>query len=187
MTGVKQLDDLRFALHPGRHAYGNSPPHSGRGRLKRLTIPIRMHAYRSQSFDWTTVLALRVFLPLSCILVGFYIAFARPRDPLAWITLGMLASFAELLGRESLWAIWPPWRELLIIYFSLLNSVWPLWLVLFALYFPVPFPFLRKRPWIGWLIALPFLFLAALNLYGDLMEGNHARQLSGLDQLCDTP
>jgi phosphoserine phosphatase RsbU/P len=140
-----------------------------------------MHAAAPERFGWITVLGLRVFLPLSCLLIGFYIAFVRPRDPLAWITLGMLASFGELLGREN-WAIWSPWREIFLVYFSVLNSVWPLWLVLFALHFPVAFRFVRKRLWLNWVVALPFLLLAVISLYADLMAGNHVEQIAGLAQ-----
>ncbi len=82
---------------------------------------------------------LAVFLPLSCLLVGFYIAFARPRDPVAWITMAMLASFGQVVGSGVSWFIGSPWKELLFIYHAVLSNSWPLWLLLFALYFPVPF------------------------------------------------
>jgi phosphoserine phosphatase RsbU/P len=178
VKGEEQIDDLLFRLHPGT-TLTVTIRRAANGSSRVLTIPVHMHAAPPQELGWIRTLGLRVFLPLSCILIGFYIAFARPRDPLAWITLGMLASFGELLGREN-WAIWSPWREISLVYFSVLSSVWPLWLVLFALHFPVPFRFIRKRLWLNWVVALPFLLLAAVSLYGDLMAGNHVQQISGL-------
>jgi sigma-B regulation protein RsbU (phosphoserine phosphatase) len=173
VKGEQQIDDLLFRLHPGTTLMVTLR-RAANGSSRVLTIPVHMHAAPPQELGWIRALGLRVFLPLSCILIGFYIAFARPRDPLAWITLGMLASFGELLGREN-WAIWSPWREISLVYFSTLSSVWPLWLVLFALHFPVPFRFIRKRLWLNWVVALPFLLLAAVSLYGDLMAGNHVQ------------
>jgi sigma-B regulation protein RsbU (phosphoserine phosphatase) len=178
VKGAEQIDDLLFRLHP-RSTLAVTVRRTVNGGSRILNIPVVMHAAPPQRFGWITVLGLRVFLPLSCLVIGFYIAFARPRDPLAWITLGMLASFGELLGREN-WAIWSPWREIFLVYFSVLNSLWPLWLVLFALHFPVPFRFIRKRLWLNWIVALPFLFLAAISLYGDLMAGNHVKEITGL-------
>ncbi len=179
LKGAKQIADLRFSLHPG-NTLVVTVRRTVAGQLQTLDVPVVMHAAPPDQFGWIVVIGLRAFLPLSCILVGFYIAFARPRDPLAWITLAMLASFAELLGREPIWAIWSPLREILIVYFSVLNSVWPPLLVLFAFHFPVPFQFVRRRPWLNWLVALPFLLLAATDLYGGFMEGNHIQQLTGL-------
>ncbi len=98
---------------------------------------------------------LAVFLPLSCLLVGFYIAFARPRDPVAWITMAMLASFGQVVGSGVSWFIGSPWKELLFIYHAILSNSWPLWLLLFALYFPVPFAWWKRHSWLNWLLALP--------------------------------
>jgi phosphoserine phosphatase RsbU/P len=184
VRGAEQIEAIRSDLRPGdtlvvtvRRIIDGNP--------RTLDIPVRMHRYSDSSLSWTTILALRIFLPLSCILVGFYIAFARPRDPLAWITLGMLASFGELLGRAHIWAVWSPWRELALVYFSILNFAWPLWMLLFAFHFPISFPFTCRRPWVNWVVALPFIFFSAIWLYGDLMEGNHIHEIAKLANFSD--
>lgn len=150
------------------------------GREHTLAIPVKMLGDSSQAIGWTLLISLHIILPVSCLLVGFYIAFARPLDPLAWITMAMLASFGQVAGGGTSWAIASPWRELWQIYHEILANTWPLWLVLFALYFPVPFRFLAKHRWVPWLLALPMVALAALDLYGDFEEASHLDRLAGL-------
>jgi sigma-B regulation protein RsbU (phosphoserine phosphatase) len=150
------------------------------GRAKTMVIPVQMQGDSSQAIGWTLLIALHVILPFSCLLVGFYVAFARPLDPLAWITMVMLASFGQLAGGDTSWAISPPWRELWQVYHEILSNTWPLWLVLFALYFPVPFRFLAKHRWTPWLLASPMAVLAALELYGDFEERVHLDRLAAL-------
>ena len=136
VEGTKQIDEMRFNLHPG-DTLGITVQRKANGRSQTLNVPVLMHPYQSGAFSWVTVLCVAALLPLSCLIVGFYIAFARPRDPLAWITMAMLASFGQLAGSGISWSIWSPWREMLLVYHAILANSWPLWMVLFALYFPV--------------------------------------------------
>lgn len=176
VEGMRQIDDMRFNLHPG-DMLGITVRRMANGRPQMLTVPVRMHPYPSGAFSWVTVLSVTALLPLSCLIVGFYIAFARPRDPLAWITMAMLASFGQLAGSGISWSIWSPWREMLLVYHAILANSWPLWMVLFALYFPVPFEFIRRHSWLNWVLALPSIFFGALDLYGYSEEGMHLREL----------
>jgi sigma-B regulation protein RsbU (phosphoserine phosphatase) len=152
------------------------------GRTKALDIPLVIQAEAPPAIIWTYVIGVLVLLPAICLLVGFYIAFARPLDPLAWITMVMLASFGQLAvqGQIISWSIWPPWRELVIVYHCFLNNTWPLWMVLFGFYFPRPFPFLRGRRWIVSLAAVIPAGFAALDIYGTLMQGRHIADLRWL-------
>ncbi len=176
VTGAKQMEETQLSLHPG-DTLNVTVRRSVAGRTDTLTVPIRTRAARSNSTEWLMVIGLSTFLPLSCLTIGFYIAFARPRDTLAWITFGMLAAFGQLAGSGFSWAIWSPWRELLIAYHALLTFSWPVLMVLFALYFPVPFPFLRRYRWINWLIAAPCLALTGIELCGEFLEGKHINSL----------
>jgi sigma-B regulation protein RsbU (phosphoserine phosphatase) len=179
IEGSDQIDRMQFELHPGDPLLVTVRRGSD-GHVQTLNVPIRMHGYASQAPGWPIVLGLFVFFPLSCILVGFYIAFARPRDPIAWITMAMLASFSQLIEIGGYGSIWQPWREILIVYHAPLHALWPVWMLLFGLYFPTPFVFVRKRPWISWLAAAPFLIVSLIILYGDVMQGRHIRELGWL-------
>ena len=179
VRGDSQLDTIQFNLRPGQ-----TVPITVRrvtnGRPQILTVPVQLKAIPPQALDWVTILGLYVLFPLFCLTLGFFIAFARPRDPVAWITMAMLVSFSQLISPGGFWAIWPPWRQIAIAYHSVLSTTWSLWILGFALYFPVPFAVLRKRPWIKWLLPLPLLALLLLTLYGEFMEGNHIDKLGWL-------
>jgi len=179
VEGAKQIDELRFNLHPG-DTLAVTVRRTANGRSQTLNVPVLMHPYPSGAIRWVTALCVSALLPLSCLIVGFYIAFARPRDPLAWITMAMLASFGQLAGSGISWAIWSPWREMLLIYHAILANSWPLWMVLFALYFPVPFGFIRRHPWLNWALAVPSILFGVLDLYGYSKEGSHLRELGSL-------
>ncbi len=176
VDGEESLDHARFTSHPGEtlNVLLERPLEVGK---RLVTVPVALKARNTQ---WTRVLVLSVFLPLSCLVIGFYIAFARPRDPLAWIAMAMLASFGQVAGSGVSWALSSPWRELLFVYHAVLANSWPLWLVLFALYFPVPFPAWRKYKFLNWVFALPPVILGALWTYGYLRAANHFAELRWL-------
>ncbi len=175
VEGRKQLDELQFSANPGETLIVTVHRQAGK-RTETLEIPVRL---QTSQREWTTTIVLFLFLPLSCLLVGFYIAFARPRDPLAWITMLMLASVGQMVSGVS-WAVWSPWRELLLAYHPLLANSWPLWMVLFALYFPISFPWWRRHSWLNWILAVPSIVFAALDLYGNFRAGIHIHDLAWL-------
>ena len=162
VKGEEQLDEVRFGSRPGE-TLTVTVERSVNGQSKKLTVPVTLHR---ASTKWLIVLVLTVFLPLSCLLVGFYIAFARPRDVVAWITMAMLASFGQVVGSGVSWFIGSPWKELLFIYHAVLSNSWPLWLLLFALYFPVPFAWWKKYSWLNWVLAVPSVILGSFDIYG---------------------
>lgn len=176
IRGVKQILDERFRLRPG-DALTVTVRRTISARTETLNIPIRLRAPSSLSIGWVWVVGVGVFLPLSCLVIGFYIAFARPYDPLAWITMAMLAAMGQIAGSGYSWAIWPPWRELLIAYHAPLANLWPVFLVMFALYFPVPYAFIKRNSWVNWILALPCIALSVIELYAEFMVGNHYDRL----------
>ncbi len=173
-AGAEQLGRLTLESRPGdRMTVGIE--RDGKPSTVSLTL-------KGGDSRWIETLGLLVLLPLSCLLIGFYIAFARPRDPLAWVTMAMLASFGQLTDSGVAWLISSPWREAVLVYHALLAGTWPLWLILFALYFPVPFGWWRRHSWLNWILALPVMVLAPLNVYGFLRAGRHIQELQRLAQ-----
>src|ERR1700761_720060 len=184
VEGAEQLDNTMFHLRPG-DTLTLAVHRRVNGHWETRTISIKPNPAHPDTVSWSFLLGSLVVLPLSCVLLGFYIAFARPTDPLAWITLGMLISFGQLVGAGGYWVIWPPWREIFYIYHALLNDLWPAGLVLFAFYFPVPFDFVRRRRWLIWLAAAPLLTFALIELYMGYFEGNHMSAIRPLADFLD--
>ena len=179
VTGLKMLDEIRFTLHPG-DTLVVKVSRTERGQRRILNIQVRMQSVPANPLEWALVLGLNVFLALSCLFTGFYIAFARPRDPLAWLAMATLLSFTQIAASGTSWAFPSPWRELLFVYHPILSNSWPLWLLLFALYFPVPFEYIKQRRWPQWVLALPCIVLAALDIYGNFRDGSHMNELGRL-------
>jgi len=149
-----------------------------RTSARDVRVPLRTGA--PPAMVWISLIGIYIALPFSCLLVGFYIAFARPRDPLAWITMAMLASFGQLASTQIPWSIWPPLHVLVQVYHSLLNGTWPLWMLLFGFYFPVPFPFLRRRRWFIYAVSVIPAIITLLDIYGSLLAGHHTADLQWL-------
>ncbi len=122
----------------------------------RLERPIRTFGRASGA---VLALVLGIVLPFLCLGLGAWVVLVRPRDPLAWIFLGMLASFAQLVNAD--WVSWEPgFREVAGAYSRLLNQLWPVFMLLFGLAFPIPFEFERRRPWLKWLAVSPLVVSA---------------------------
>lgn len=174
LRGHQQIDAQRFRQQPGDKLMVTVRRHTSKGD-ETLTVPVTLH--RSSTI-WARTLAVSVLIPLSCVVVGFYIVLARPGDRLAWIAMAMLIAVGQAANGSVDWATRPPWREITFVYTELLNSSWPFFMVLFALYFPRPFDWLKGRErWVIPLLAMPFVVFSALAIYGDFMVGNHAAQL----------
>ena len=90
-----------------------------------------------------------VVLPLFCLLLGFWVAAVRPRDPLAWLLLALMLSFAAVPAPiAETWA--PGLRDFGAIYHSVLSLLLVLWMMLFGIYFPEPFPATTRWQWWNW-------------------------------------
>ena len=53
------------------------------------------------------VLLLYIVVPFFCLALGFWTALARPRDPLAWLLLGLMLAFPQIFEPQSV-ANWGP-------------------------------------------------------------------------------
>ena len=185
VEGEQELAEFRLRLEEGE-TISITVDRARDGNRELVTLPVQIHRTSQHVFGWTTIIGLGVLLPLSCLGVGFYIAFGRPFDPLAWITLALLLSFGHVAGSGTSWAIWSPWRELLFIYHPLLSNTWPLWMILFACYFPVPFPWIRRFNWILWLLAVPCALLTALEIYANFESGRHISRVGWIGAFEDS-
>ena len=111
-------------------------------------------------------LTLFVAMPAFCILLGFWVAAARPRDSRAWLLLALLLCLATL---------WEPglegWgrgvRDLAEVYHTFFHSAWPVWMVLLGIYFPEPFPSgtrWRWWEWLKWGLAVPLALYTLVDI-----------------------
>ena len=118
-------------------------------------------------------------MPVFCLLLGFFVAFLRPRDPLAWLLLGLMLSFSQLAD-VSIVGWEPGLREVLFIYHIICASAWPLCMMLFGIYFPERLNLDRRFPFLKWLLIAPLLLDVCLSLVFDLGSLYHAAALESL-------
>jgi sigma-B regulation protein RsbU (phosphoserine phosphatase) len=120
---------------------GETVPRSATIRLEQATAaPI--------SLPGASLLAMKLIVPTFCILLGFWVAAVRPRDPSAWCLFFIMLFFSAFYsaGVES-WG--PVVRDIAEGYRVAVDNSWPIFMLLFGVYFPEPFP--EKDPaWWRW-------------------------------------
>lgn len=133
-------------------------------RSDQGTIPvaIKLTSGENNPIEFVTLVG-AVLMPVFCIVLGFWVTAARPRDRLAWLLLAFLLGFTSFFNPYvEFWG--PIVRDLGAIYQTGLNYTWGIWLLLFAVYFPDPLPAGSSGrtfwTWVTWLIALPLGFRA---------------------------
>jgi len=71
-------------------------------------------------------LMLYFFLPAVSLLLGFWVAAVRPRDPLAWLLLLLMMTFPHIIESYKVWGWGPGWREAGMVYHAMLQCSFPL-------------------------------------------------------------
>lgn len=113
---------------------------------------------------WALAITLDELTAWFCILLGFFVAFLRPRDRLAWLLLLLLLSFKQLSRTDVLESAAYGWgdfaRDVEVFWSSLFGVLWSLAMLLFGQYFPD-----RKadRRWdrvIRWALGAPLVVVA---------------------------
>jgi sigma-B regulation protein RsbU (phosphoserine phosphatase) len=107
-------------------------------------------------------------MPTFCILLGFWVVFVRPRDPLAWLLLLIMLGFSStaLEGSPNL---------LIKTYTSTFFSTWALAMFLFGIYFPERWSFDQKFPWAKWILIVPLGLQVFFAMLG------HIENFTGVD------
>jgi phosphoserine phosphatase RsbU/P len=102
--------------------------------------------------EWIVKLLLLV-PPLICLLIGYWVAAARIRDPNAWLLLLLFAAPTALSGSPSWWpGAWVIW---LGAWYDLLQYLMGPALLLFGIYFPERWRADRRASWAKWLVLAP--------------------------------
>jgi sigma-B regulation protein RsbU (phosphoserine phosphatase) len=169
-----------------------APQNAPAGEQRIISLPVT--AERWNSWDTLGETVLQVALPALSLLLGFWVALRRPRDPMAWLLLGLMMSFPHILQSHIVQG-WPPgWRVAGVLYESILDALFPIVIFLFGRYFPEPFP---RPSWydsawrvLQWFCALPFAVLGLAGVIlsvGSLDDYQSVAPLRALLQHFDIP
>ena len=139
----------------------------GSGEPFRATVVLRpIRAGSPPTSEMVSVGLVNVTLPILCVLLGFWVAAVRVRDPRAWVLLFLMLSLAEFAGGNfrMLYGSESVFQPIAAAYQPILANLWPTAMLLFAIYFPDRLPIDRRFPWIKWLLIAPILLrIIALN------------------------
>ena len=147
---------------------------------------ILLEPVSSPPFNWTgaSILALKLVMPTLCILVGFWVAAVRPRDPSAWFLCLIMLFFSVFywVGVER-WG--PIVRDVAGAYRTAVGTAWPIFMLLFGVYFPEPFPG-KEWPWVRWSkriiisVLIAFCVLSVVVQLGEIENFSAVASLAGL-------
>src|SRR5215471_12339636 len=129
------------------------------------TVSLKLERRGEERRSIVAVLLL-VVMPVFCLLLGFWVAAARPRDPLAWLLLALMLGFpASLHPFAESWG--PGLRDFGMIFNSVFGGLLVFWILLFGIYFPEPFPAgtrWRWWDWCKWVLGVPLVLNAVVNV-----------------------
>ncbi len=177
-TGVAQWKAVLNPTDPGDQVLIGFRRADGTGANAVITLASREHSpgIRSGLSQTWQNFALFNGVPLVCMLVGYWVVFAKPTDPNAWLLLILLLYPQTLFSNEV--GGWSTGNTYLlrVLYLRAVQSLsWPA-LLLFALYFPERSRIDVRRPWLKWLVLGPAIACAFIDLrqgYGaDFLAGN---------------
>ncbi|MBV8150341.1 MAG: SpoIIE family protein phosphatase, partial [Candidatus Eremiobacteraeota bacterium] len=169
----------------GRNIMVTMRPAGSGGAGHTVMLPVR-----PKQIDYWEILAestLYFLLPGVCVILGFWVAFQRPRDPMAWLLLALMLTFPHIFESYKAEA-WPPgWRDLAVFYHITLGSMLPVMMFLFGRFFPEPFR-AGSRPartwkWMQWLIAFPFAVFAVEGAVESVLNLDHYRSAAILERV----
>ncbi|HTC79242.1 MAG TPA: GAF domain-containing protein, partial [Terriglobales bacterium] len=149
---------------------------------------VTLHADGKRPPFWSIAadLVLHFLLPGVCLLLGFWVAFVRPHDPMAWLLFAVMLSFPHVLETHKIpgWA--PGWREAGMLYHATLDMILPVAMFLFGRYFPEPFPqgsrYARMWRIEQWLLIPPFTIFAIETIIVSVVEMSNYQAVAGLQR-----
>ncbi len=111
---------------------------------------------------WRSFLLFGLF-PLICMLIGYWVVFAKPDEPNAWLMLVLLLFPEVAFALGTGWAA-GGWLLFRGAYYELLQNFGIFALVPFAVYFPERSRIDIKLPWVKWVVLLPGLTCGILEM-----------------------
>jgi hypothetical protein len=104
------------------------PANDPAGAERTISLPVTKS--RFASWDVVSDSVVGYLLPATSLLLGFWVAFRRPRDPLAWLLLALMLSFPHVLQTFVVYVWQPGWRETGALYESTLEAAFSIIILL---------------------------------------------------------
>jgi len=162
-----------------------APAGASAGSPRTISLPVASQPFNSWEV-WSDLVVV-MLLPAVSLLLGFWVGFRRPYDPMAWLLLALMLSFPHILTGFFPEGWSPGLREAGTLYELTLEAAFPIALFLFGRFFPEPFPrgSLHDKIWKGllWVCALPFAILSLAGVALSVVGLSNYRSVAGLRDL----
>ena len=135
------------------------------------------------------VATLFTLIPLLCMLTGYWVAFAKPTEPNAWLLMVLLI-FPEVVFAFGTGLSTGGWLVFRGVYYQVLQILGPPTLLPFAIYFPERSRLDVRLPWVKWAVIVPILLCGVVDLrlyYGQYYLGGNSAGFIWLDQKVAAP
>ena len=93
--------------------------------------------------EWLRDISLELVFPLFCLVLGFWVAAARPLYRNAWLLLAIMISLEFLAPQGN---SFEAWQILRVSWDALAGFSWPPWMMFFGIYFPSAPPWTAGFP-----------------------------------------
>lgn len=132
-NGTTQIATISLEDYPRGYSVDDPPV--------RITVPVTI-----------LILFFAILVPLFCLTLGLWVAFARPFDPNAWFVL-VLLTYPQVFdaGATRTWV--PDWLALRLYWHLTFLLLAPAALFLFGLLFPERSRFDKRLPWLKWAVV----------------------------------
>ena len=161
-TGMAGLIQQTFFAHPGQSVAVVYRNQAGITHTAQVALMPRRPAVLGVS-GWTINLVLIVLFPAFCLLLGFWVVFARPFERNAWFLLGIMNVVPAFIGTTG---YFPGFLTPFTMFWQRFAFQWLfISLILFSIYFPVRSRTDLRFPWIKWLLILPQIPTFAIGVF----------------------
>jgi sigma-B regulation protein RsbU (phosphoserine phosphatase) len=128
-------------------SYAGHPELSQDGPPRTVTITLQPETPVLPSFYQllTGIYFLVILCPLVCLLLGYWVVAAKPRDLNAWFMLGIMVYFPTILSESGFWP--DPFYSIIGFWSLVTFGLGPLSVMLFGIYFPERTAFDKRFPW----------------------------------------
>lgn len=167
VRGLKDFGQALVNAQPGDIEYMTVQPANQGRLLPKRTLSLAMpKETRPDASAFPLSALFFVVIPIFCVAVGFWVVAVRIRDPLAWLLLALMLSFAAVTyPAPEVWSA--SLRDFGAVYYAGLVTSWPIWMLLFGIYFPEAFPKGRWRElwkWVQWAVVIPLAFFVVIHV-----------------------
>ena len=150
------LTQIRDRLRPGDKLLVTVRRPNNEIRVATVPLTGRSSDSRPRFREWGGLLLLYGLPPFICLIIGYWVVAARPRDFNAWLILIILTFPESVFSLSVHW--WPGyWDFWSTEWLQTQQLVTPIALLLFGLYFPERWRLDRKFPWLKFVLISPIL------------------------------